>query len=112
LTPPHQTDNSAHSATREACRGVRFDAATSTSSRSATRAPFPRAHVRFDVASQTSTYTSSPNRIPMAPPPLRVRPTPLPSVTTRTPIVLVESETDSDSSLSPGVMFFSDLIDI
>ncbi|KAG0692932.1 hypothetical protein DFH29DRAFT_1007901 [Suillus ampliporus] len=57
-------------------------------------------HVHFDIASDSEVSTSTPN-IPMAPPPLHIRPTPLPSVTTRSPIVLVESDTDTDSSLSP-----------
>ncbi|KAG0692051.1 hypothetical protein DFH29DRAFT_1009496 [Suillus ampliporus] len=57
-------------------------------------------HVHFDVASDSEVSTSTPN-ILMAPPPLRIQPTPLPSVTTRSPIVLVESDTDTDSSLSP-----------
>lgn len=66
-------------------------------------------HVHFDIASEMSTSGSTPSsgRVPDVPPPLRVQPTPLPSVRT----VLVESETESDSSLEVR-NFFADLITI
>jgi hypothetical protein len=65
-------------------------------------------HVRFDIPSEMSASASTPSsgHISEAPP-LRVRSAPLPPVTT----VLVESETESDSSLSPEVRnCFVDLI--
>lgn len=56
--------------------------------------------VHFDIPSETS--ASAPSS-PMVPPPLRVRPMPLPSVRMRTPIVIVESDTETASSISDNL---------